>query len=63
MVKLTPAQQAAAVGASARAFVPVPGSWGARGATYIVLGRAVSGAADPAAAMNAVLAELEGVGV
>jgi len=33
------------------------------GATYIVLGRAVSGAADPAAAMTAVLADLEGVSV
>lgn len=43
--------------------VVTPGDAAAAGATYIVLGRAVSGAGDPAAAMNAVLAELEGVNV
>lgn len=43
--------------------VMTPADAAAAGATYIVLGRAVSGAADPAAAMTAVLADLEGVSV
>lgn len=43
--------------------VVTPADAAAAGATYIVLGRAVSGAADPAAAMTAVVAELEGVSV
>src|SRR5690606_34191773 len=39
MVKLTPEQQRAFAAERPRAFVPVGGAWGARGATYVVLGR------------------------
>jgi orotidine-5'-phosphate decarboxylase len=42
--------------------VMTPGAAQAAGARYLVLGRAVTGAADPAAAMARVAAELEGVG-
>ncbi len=37
MVKLTPAQQAMFVKQEPTAFSPVPGGWGQRGATYILL--------------------------
>ena len=36
MVKLTPEQQAAWVDSDA-SFMPVPGGWGAKGCTYVVL--------------------------
>jgi orotidine-5'-phosphate decarboxylase len=42
--------------------VMTPGAAQAAGARYLVLGRAVTGAADPAAAMARVAAELGGVG-
>jgi orotidine-5'-phosphate decarboxylase len=42
--------------------VMTPGAAQAAGARYLVLGRAVTGAADPAAAMGRVVAELESVG-
>lgn len=37
MVKLTPAQQSQFVKGEPTAFSPVPGGWGQRGATYILL--------------------------
>jgi orotidine-5'-phosphate decarboxylase len=43
--------------------VMTPGEAAASGASYIVIGRAVSAAADPAVAMDAVLAELHSVSV
>lgn len=43
--------------------VVTPGAAATAGARYIVVGRAVTGAADPLAAMQAVVAELESVAV
>jgi hypothetical protein len=40
MVKLTPDQQEAWVEAEPEVYVPVPGGWGVKGATYVVLKRA-----------------------
>ncbi len=43
MVKLTPEQQGRWAAAEPAVFVPVPGGWGLRGATYIVLKAAKKG--------------------
>jgi orotidine-5'-phosphate decarboxylase len=43
-----------------QARVTTPGKAAADGAAYLVLGRAVTGAADPAAALDEVLREVEG---
>jgi hypothetical protein len=40
MVKLTPEQQANVVAASPEMFAPVPGGWGRRGSTHVVLAAA-----------------------
>jgi hypothetical protein len=40
MVKLLPEQQEAFVRARPQAFTPVPGGWGDRGATYVLLAAA-----------------------
>jgi hypothetical protein len=40
MIKLTPDEQTAFVQMKPAAFVPVPGKWGARGCTNVVLARA-----------------------
>jgi len=40
MVKLTPEQQANVVAASPGMFAPVPGGWGRRGSTHVVLAAA-----------------------
>jgi hypothetical protein len=37
MVKLTPDLQASFVGTEPRAFQPIPGGWGRRGATKVIL--------------------------
>lgn len=52
MVKLTPGQQAefTSRGGKDRAFVPVPGGWGAKGATFVLLRSAK--AAEVRAAMR-----------
>jgi hypothetical protein len=48
MVKLTPEQQAKLVACSPKAFAPVPGGWGRKGSTNVVLA-----AADRAAVKGA----------
>jgi hypothetical protein len=48
MVKLTPAQQRQFVGDHPDAFVPVPGGWGRKGATYVNLSSATPAALRPA---------------
>ncbi len=40
MVKLSPEQQGAFVGAEPGVYFPVNGAWGARGATYVILKKA-----------------------
>jgi len=51
MVKLTPDQQEAFTSAEPAAFVPVNGSWGAKGATYVRLGKARAASVKTALAL------------
>ena len=51
MVGLTGEQQAALVAARAKTFTPVPGGWGRRGATHVLLEHADAGAVQDALAM------------
>jgi len=48
MVKLTPEQQDRWVQAEPDVFVPVPGAWGGRGATYVHLASATHDTLRPA---------------
>lgn len=48
MVKLTPQQQAEFVQAAPETFEPVPGAWGAKGATKVLLRRAKAALVRPA---------------
>jgi hypothetical protein len=50
MVKLTPEQQASVVAASPEMFAPVPGGWGRRGSTHVVLATAEKSAVKSALA-------------
>jgi hypothetical protein len=50
MVKLTPEQQANLVAASPEMFAPVPGGWGRRGSTHVVLAAATTSAVKSALA-------------
>jgi hypothetical protein len=50
MVKLTPEQQASVVAASPEMFAPVPGGWGRRGSTHVVLAAAAKSAVRSALA-------------
>jgi hypothetical protein len=47
MVKLTPAQQGLLIQAEPKMFRPVPGGWGRRGATQVVLEAATKKAVQP----------------
>lgn len=48
MVKLTPEQQAEFVAADPSTFVPVPGGWGKKGCTHVVLAKATATKLRPA---------------
>ena len=51
MVKLTPEQQAVVVAGLPGTFTPVPGGWGRRGATHVLLDGADLGAVQDALAL------------
>jgi hypothetical protein len=50
MLKLTPEQQAKLVAASPEMFTPVPGGWGRRGSTNVILAAASTAAVKSALA-------------
>lgn len=51
MVRLTPEQQALLVATRPTTFAPVPGGWGRRGATHVLLKSADSAAVEDALAV------------
>jgi orotidine-5'-phosphate decarboxylase len=62
IVLVTPGIRLAGGDRHDQARVTTPGEAVAAGADYLVVGRAITGAADPQAALDRVLAEMEGAG-